>query len=270
MRTDLSGNSAGKAETEKLLRSSLTRAVAVSGPTHLGKKTFSLETLQEILGDEDVCLVEAGIDGAREAKDFCSSCPVFGSRRAVVVDDADLISDAAQDAYLKLCEEPPAGSLVVLILEDHGFLSEALQSRLQGVVRWSRLSNQEFLDWAGSAGVDSSVRDLCDGRPGLASTVADPSFRRLHSSVLSAISESADPLLSACPDALSGLKPDRSALRSAASAVVRAAALLCLGSGAPSAAVTPFLRLSAVLASVPSANAELQWFRACLAARVVK
>lgn len=270
MRTDLIGNSVARERTERLILSSSTRAAAVSGPTSLGKKTFSLETLQETLGDEDVCLVEPGVEGAREARDFCSSRPVFGTRRAVVVDDADLISDAAQDAYLKLCEEPPSGALVVFVLEDSGLLSEALQSRLQGDVRWSRLPRDEFSSWASASGVDPAVWELCDGRPGLASLVSDGSFRRLHGEVLSAISGGMDPLMASCPEALSGLKSERSAARAAAACVVRCAARTALSSGCRSSAAYPFFRLSSILSSIPSASAELQWFRACLASRAVK
>lgn len=233
----------------------------------MGKRTFATNLLEERLGESDFLAVEPGVDGAREAREFCLASPSLGSRRAVLVDDADLVSDGAQDAYLKLCEEPPAGALVVLVLEDEGLLSPALLSRVQKVVRWRRLPSDEFEACLRQMEVPTVPASLCDGRPGLAKTIAEGAFGALRDAVASVARGAWDPLAAPIPEALDGLKGERSPARTAASVAIRAGALAVLDRPGASSA---FLRLASTLLKVPSANAGLHWFRACLAARAVR
>jgi len=69
----------------------------------------------------DVLLVEPGpagsirIDQVREIIDRAAYRPFEGRRRAVIIDQADAMQSAAQNALLKTLEEPPPSSVFMLI-----------------------------------------------------------------------------------------------------------------------------------------------------------
>jgi DNA polymerase-3 subunit delta' len=69
----------------------------------------------------DVLIVEPGdlgsikIEQIRDVVDRAGYRPFEGRRRVVVIDDADAMVDAAQNALLKTLEEPPSASVFVLV-----------------------------------------------------------------------------------------------------------------------------------------------------------
>ena len=69
----------------------------------------------------DVLIVEPGdsgtikIDQVRELIDRAAYRPFEGRRRAVIIDEADTMVPAAQNALLKTLEEPPSLSVFMLI-----------------------------------------------------------------------------------------------------------------------------------------------------------
>jgi DNA polymerase-3 subunit delta' len=68
----------------------------------------------------DILLVEPGdtgsikVDQVRDAVERTDYRPFEGRRRAVIVDQADEMLDAAQNALLKTLEEPPPAELVLV------------------------------------------------------------------------------------------------------------------------------------------------------------
>ncbi len=85
----------------------------------------------------DCLSIDAGLDGGidlvRAASDFLWQKPVISSRRTFIIDNADALTLPAQNAILKIAEEPPAGALILLILRDPGALLPAVQSRFQKI-----------------------------------------------------------------------------------------------------------------------------------------
>lgn len=82
------------------------------------------------------------IDGAREdlgiedMREFTHSLyqqPVVSSRRTLVVNAAHELTSQAENALLKISEEPPAHALIILIVADVNVLAPTLQSRFQKV-----------------------------------------------------------------------------------------------------------------------------------------
>lgn len=76
---------------------------------------------------------EIGIEQARELKRFAQLRPVAAPRKMAIVDDADRLSIAAQNALLKTLEEPPGQALLVLVTASPGALLTTVRSRCQRV-----------------------------------------------------------------------------------------------------------------------------------------
>src|SRR6266851_1809829 len=83
----------------------------------------------------DVILVEPGdtgsirIDQVRDIVDRAAYRPFEGRRRAVIVDEADAMMPAAQNALLKTLEEPPSASVFMLVTSRPDMLLGTVQSR---------------------------------------------------------------------------------------------------------------------------------------------
>lgn len=72
-----------------------------------------------------------GIDAVREAQRFIWQSPIRSLRKTVIIADAATLTREAQDAFLKIVEEPPEHGLVIFVARDPALLSPALQSRFQ-------------------------------------------------------------------------------------------------------------------------------------------
>jgi len=128
------------------------------GPSMVGKKTIALalarflekgEFEQPAEGEvlQDTKLVDLayaksldpnvkdsiGIDAVREIKNFLWQKPNASPRRALIIDDAELLTTEAQNALLKLTEEPPVSSLLILITADMESILPTIASRMQKV-----------------------------------------------------------------------------------------------------------------------------------------
>lgn len=74
-----------------------------------------------------------GIDAARSIKIFLSEKPFISSRRIAIIDRAQLLTSEAQNALLKVAEEPPASALLILVMPDPELLWPTLRSRFQKI-----------------------------------------------------------------------------------------------------------------------------------------
>lgn len=130
------------------------------GPEKIGKKSVAVEFAMGLLCKErkfggcggcavcaewkkmdiarDFILVapEGGvisIERARGIATFLANMPGLASKKAVVIDDADRLTEEAQNMLLKSTEEPPHDSVIILITSRPGKLFETLRSRLVSV-----------------------------------------------------------------------------------------------------------------------------------------
>ena len=123
------------------------RTSAVALGHHLEKGIFELprseagreEVLQDTkivdvafmkMLDPDASGDSIGIDAAREVKNFLWQRPNASARRTLIVDNAELLTTEAQNALLKITEEPPASSLLVLVTSDIESILPTIVSRL--------------------------------------------------------------------------------------------------------------------------------------------
>ena len=86
-------------------------------------------------GHPDVLVLEPGdtgsikIEQVREAIDSAAYRPFEGRRRVIIVDDADALVPAAQNALLKTLEEPPPSAVFILITARPDMLLPTVRSR---------------------------------------------------------------------------------------------------------------------------------------------
>jgi len=84
-------------------------------------------------GNPDVIVARYGllsVDDARALGDFARQAPVTGNSKAIVM-SAGRFFHEAQNALLKLFEEPPEGTYLFLIVPSEGNILATLRSRLQ-------------------------------------------------------------------------------------------------------------------------------------------
>ncbi len=108
---------------------------ALSLANFLERKKFLVEKniLEETLiiaPDEKTTI---GIDAAKSAINFLAKKPVFSKKRIVIIRDAENMTLHAQNAILKLIEEPPLEALIILIAANDDLLLPTLISRLQKI-----------------------------------------------------------------------------------------------------------------------------------------
>jgi DNA polymerase-3 subunit delta' len=114
--------------------------------------------------------------------------PVEGGARVVVVEQAHRLNDDAQNAFLKMLEEPPAGVTIILCADDEECLLPTVRSRCVRV-RLGAVGGREIERWLGELGAADAPRAarlarLAEGRPGLALAYArSPDAERLRGEI---------------------------------------------------------------------------------------
>jgi DNA polymerase-3 subunit delta' len=137
-------------------------------------------------------LVDFPIDLIRELTEHLALKPARGGRKVAILDDADDLSAEAANAFLKTLEEPPPGSILILVggpSPERQF--STIRSRCQ-VVTFAALPNElvaEVLRGQGIADdgrLDRLVR-VAGGSPGQALGLDDESLWEFRKTLLQAI-----------------------------------------------------------------------------------
>ncbi len=172
------------------------RTVAQAFGKFLEKGEFALPAEGEVLQDfmmidraymcvhyPDARGPALGIDAARDAKNFLWQRPNASPRRMLVVDDADLLTGEAQNALLKITEEPPSSSLLVFVTRDPDALLSTIRSRLPQIY-FGTIPSAAISAWltrehdARSPQKADAYAGKALGKPGLAWRLAhDAAFR---------------------------------------------------------------------------------------------
>ncbi len=119
---------------------------------------------------------EITVETIRKLTQFMNHTPGFGGARVAIIDTADDLNRNAANALLKMLEEPPANTLLLLLSAAPGRLLATIRSRckridLRAVARDDicALLDEERL----ATGADAArIADHADGRPGYALRLA--------------------------------------------------------------------------------------------------
>jgi len=131
-------------------------------PKHILKETLIIRPIEGTIG----------IDAVRDIKHFLSEKPVYGGFRTVVIDEAENLTPQAENAILKIAEEPPVQSILILITPNVDSFIPTLKSRFQKI-HFPRVKNEEIKkllekNYAIESKRAEEIAKLSHGRPGRA------------------------------------------------------------------------------------------------------
>ena len=121
----------------------LSHAYIFYGQDMIGKRTFAMEMAGRAgSSKEDVLLIgpadsESGrsipIEKVRDVKNFVYLSSYFGKYKFIIIDDAHLMTVEAQNALLKILEEPGQSSVFILVTANPELLLPTVNSRCQDI-----------------------------------------------------------------------------------------------------------------------------------------
>ena len=221
----------------------------LAGPRGLGKGSFARAAAAELVAEAgvrqpdtaahpDILVLEAlpdndeearkrdegkpfklkrniAIDQIRRMQARLTTRPTLGKRRVVIVDPADDLEKPAMNALLKSLEEPPQGSLFMLVAHQPGRLLPTVRSRCR-VVRfapWADAEIEHLLQRAApeaDAATRLAATAAARGSPGTALDFVGRELGELHAAMRRILDEGdqAFVLRGALADVM-GTRPDR-------------------------------------------------------------
>ncbi len=129
-----------------------------------------LLTLQPLEDSRQIRVVQV-----RELIDWAVLTGRAGSHRVIVIDPAEAMNTAAQNALLKILEEPPPDVHLLLLCDAPARLLPTVRSRCQAyaVLEPARAQVEDWLRDTGAA-VDADLLDLAASHPGQITAWTDP------------------------------------------------------------------------------------------------
>ena len=163
------GHEKVKTKLKKVIETnSVSHAYLFSGKDGIGKKKLAIEfaksvmcnnsTIFDYCGNCESCLTfENGNDfkiifptknviKVDEIREFCSELflkPTKTSHKVFIIDDAECMNEQAQNALLKVLEEPPLYATIILITSNKEKLLNTIKSRVVDI-QFDFLSNEEI------------------------------------------------------------------------------------------------------------------------------
>lgn len=137
------------------------------------------------------------VDQIRSLQRLFSNAPSLSNRRVIIIDSADDLERGAANALLKNLEEPPAGTLFLLISHAPGRLLPTIRSRCR-VLRFSPLNDREMEQVLRKELPDAQAHEITalviagEGSPGRALSFAGLDLSGIERS-LQAIASDGDP-----------------------------------------------------------------------------
>jgi DNA polymerase-3 subunit delta' len=200
-------------------RGRLAHAYLFVGPPGVGKRLFARQLAKTLLCESppagrwnscDACtacaLVDAGthpdffavarpegklempIEVIRELCNGLALKPARGGRKIAILDDADDLNEESANSFLKTLEEPPPGSVLILVGTSADRQLPTIRSRCQ-VIPFAPLTDELLEELLRSAPEFESadiprLARISGGSPGLARDLADPKLWAFRTQVL--------------------------------------------------------------------------------------
>lgn len=174
-------------------KNSISQAYIFSGPGNLGKFSIACDFAKKIIGGDflrinpDLMIVspqaqekngktkknEIKIEAIRDLKNQLSMTAQSGKYKVAIIDEADRLNKASQNALLKTLEEPFPNTVLILIVQDPEKLLPTIKSRCQ-VKRFTLVSEREIEKIIPPGSKErEKIIFWSLGRPGLAKKLAE-------------------------------------------------------------------------------------------------
>jgi|GEM_PF-943801 len=137
-------------------------------PARLLNETLTIDFSRD-LKEPDSNKESIGIDAVRGLERFLYQTAVLSPYRIVIIRDAEWLTDQAQNALLKILEEPPQKGVIIITARDKAVFLPTVASRMQAIY-FKTLSEARIIDFLSRYGKISPVK---------AKTVARESFGRI-------------------------------------------------------------------------------------------
>ncbi|MDT8715779.1 DNA polymerase III subunit delta' [Clostridium sp. 19966] len=147
----------------------LSHAHLIIGEEGIGKSLIAKELAVRIIGKTEikpyVDIMEfrvsktkksIGVEDIRGIIEEISKKPFEGDKKAIIVYQGHKMTAAAQNAFLKTIEEPPAGVFIIILSEDSEAILDTIKSRCQ-MHKLTSLSKDEMMGF-----IDKNYTEISD------------------------------------------------------------------------------------------------------------
>jgi DNA polymerase-3 subunit delta' len=178
-----------------------THGILISGPAGIGKLTVAKHLAANIIGIDPARLESYAyfllvkpekqavtIESIRQVSRFLQRKTIGEAniRRAVIIEDAHLMTLEAQNAFLKSLEEPPLDTVLILTASQPQFLLPTISSRVQTLAVHIPPKSELETFFAASAEFNRAY-NLSGGLPGLtAALMSEDEVHPLYQAVIDA------------------------------------------------------------------------------------
>jgi DNA polymerase III delta prime subunit len=134
-------SSSDQKESKKFLQ----QLVAENNISPFDKTTLTRETTKK--STSSTLATSIGIDDIKQLQRAIFLKPIKSKTKAVIIEDAQLLTIEAQNALLKVLEEPPSHTIIILITTTKEALLPTIRSRCQiitGTITKIKLSQKEY------------------------------------------------------------------------------------------------------------------------------
>ena len=161
--------------------SSVSHSYLFIGKSGIGKKLFAKELAKKVmcLGDEtcESCIkFEANsnpdfqiivpdgrtlkIEQIRNLQARMIEKPIISNKKVYIIDDAECMSEEAQNCLLKTLEEPPEYAMIILISSNENRILQTIKSRCV-IIKFEDLTDKQIADYLNIQ--DKEIIKLCGG-----------------------------------------------------------------------------------------------------------
>ena len=177
------------------------------GQQNIGKMTFAVDLAYKLIGQKNLdknqssanlLVINCGdsksgqtisIDNIREINRFLSFAPSGSKFKVVLIDDAHLMQEPAQNALLKLMEEPPDSAFIILVSHKHESILPTILSRCRKIYfpPHNEKTIKKIIDDARVTLTDDQITFLLEfssGKSGLILKILqDQSFKKIKETI---------------------------------------------------------------------------------------
>ncbi len=173
----------------QLANNTLAHAYCFVGPKGVGKRTFVRELVEAITrtpleNAPDVFFIRRvysekkerleysiGVDQMREVNQLIRNSSFSKNTKCIVIEEAQTMTEEAQSAFLKMLEEPPSDTVMILLADSLSGMLPTILSR-SNVMRFTRVPRETICEALKARQVSKdlahALAGFADGCPGIA------------------------------------------------------------------------------------------------------